>query len=248
MAPEPVEVFAMDPALSETEFDSIDDLLVSLGRISAKRVRFKPAPGTATVDDVVRLWDRTRRIYELVDGTLVEKIMGAKESFIAMRVGKLIGVHSDAHGDVGMVLGPDGMVNLMKKLVRIPDVSFTNWARVPGRTVPDDPVPNLAPDLAVEVLSEGNTREEMERKLKEYFLSEVQLVWFIDPRARTVRVYTSPDKVRELGTTDVLDGGAVLPGFSVSVSSLFEQLAPARAAEHAKAVRPRTDKKPKKWK
>jgi Uma2 family endonuclease len=65
-----------------------------------------------------------------------------------------------------MVLGSDGPMKLMKKLVRIPDVSFTNWDRVPNRRVPNEPVPNLAPDLAVEVLSEGTTREEMERKLK----------------------------------------------------------------------------------
>ena len=75
-------------------------------------------------------------------------------------------------------------MKLAEKLVRIPDVSFTNWDRVPGRVVPDAPVPDLAPDLAVEVLSEGNTREEMERKLKEYFHSDVQLVWYIDPRKR----------------------------------------------------------------
>ncbi|VTR94368.1 Uncharacterized protein OS=Singulisphaera acidiphila (strain ATCC BAA-1392 / DSM 18658 / VKM B-2454 / MOB10) GN=Sinac_0487 PE=4 SV=1: Uma2 [Gemmata massiliana] len=105
-----------------------------------------------------------------------------------------------------MVLGADGMVTLMGNLVRIPDVSFTNWDRVPDRRAPDEPVPELAPDLAVEILSEGNTREEMDRKLKEYFLSEVALVWFIDPRKRTARVFTSPDDVTELNETDTLDG------------------------------------------
>jgi Uma2 family endonuclease len=88
-------------------------------------------------------------------------------------------------------------------------------------------VPDLAPDLAVEVLSEGNTREEMERKLKEYFLSEVSVVWFVDPRNRTVRVYTSPDDVTELGEGDTLDGGDVLPGFSVPVARLFADLGDA---------------------
>jgi Uma2 family endonuclease len=167
----------------------------------------------------------------------------AKESFIAMKLGVLITNHSDARGDLGMVLGPDGMVKLMKKLVRIPDVSFTNWDRVPGRVVPDVPVPDLAPDLAVEVLSEGNTREEMERKLKEYFLSEVQLVWVIDPRKRTVRVYTSPDDVTDLGEGDTLDGGSVLPGFSVPVARLFAKLEPS-----TKSTKSNGGKKPKKRK
>jgi Uma2 family endonuclease len=106
-------------------------------------------------------------------------------------------------------------------------VSFTNWDRLPGRKVPTKPVPNVSPDLAVEVLSEGNTRTEMERKLKEYFLSDVRLVWFIDPDARTVRVYTSPDKVRELTAKDTLDGGTVLPGFAVPVAQLFADLGDA---------------------
>ena len=112
----------------------------------------------------------------------------------------------------------------MQKLVRIPDVSFTNWDRLPGRHVPTEPVPDVVPDLAVEVLSEGNTREEMERKLKEYFLSDVTLVWFVDPKKRTVRVYTSPDEATELTESDTLDGDDVLPGFSVPVARLFADL------------------------
>lgn len=112
----------------------------------------------------------------------------------------------------------------MQKLVRVPDVSFTNWDRLPGRHVPMAPVPEVVPDLAVEVLSEGNTRGEMERKLKEYFLSDVTLVWFLDPRKRTVQVYTSPDDMIELAETDTLDGGDVLPGFSVPVARLFADL------------------------
>jgi Uma2 family endonuclease len=235
----------MDAAIADAEFDSIDDLLVSLGRISPKRLRYRPAPGTATVRDVVRLLDSTQRLYELVDGTLVEKVMGAPESFVAVEVSFLLKAWNRDHGNPGMVLGADGPMKLMKKLVRIPDVSFTNWDRVPGRCVPSEPVPNLAPDLAVEVLSEGNTREEMQRKLKEYFLSEVQLVWYIDPRTRSVRVYTSPDEVTELGEKDTLDGGDVLPGFSVPVAQLFDQLTPTpKAAKTSKAG----GKKPRKRK
>jgi Uma2 family endonuclease len=235
----------MDETLADLEYGSgsLAELLDSLGGISPRRVRMNPAPGTATVRDVVRLRNNTRRLYELVDGTLVEKIMGAKESFIAVQVSTLLNAHSTSHGNLGMVLGADGMVKLMKELVRIPDVSFTSWDRVPGRVVPDEPVPDLAPDLAVEVLSEGNTREEMERKLKEYFLSEVRLVWYIDPRNRTVQVYTSPDDVTELGEGDTLHGGDVLPGFSVEVSRLFDHLKPAKSA---KPTRKNGGKKPKK--
>src|SRR4051794_1415726 len=126
----------METAITDAEFDSIDDLLVSLGGISPKRLRYRPAPGTAKVRDVAWLRDKTRRIYELVDGTLVEKIMGAKESFIAQKLSKHVQRWNDDHGDVGMILGEAGTLKLMKKLVRAPDLSFTNWDRLPGRLVP----------------------------------------------------------------------------------------------------------------
>jgi Uma2 family endonuclease len=55
-------------------------------------------------------------------------------------------------------------------------------------------IPKLAPYLAVEVLGKGNTKREMDRKLKDYFLAGVQLVWFVDPAKRTVEVFTAPDE------------------------------------------------------
>jgi Uma2 family endonuclease len=235
----------MDAVAQATGWESVADLLTSLGGISPNRVQIKPMPGTATVDDVVRLRDTTRRIFELVDGTLVEKVMGFKESAIALRLSRFIDRWNADNGDVGVLTGADGTIKLMGALVRAPDLSFTFLDRLPNRCIPDEPVPDIAPDLAVEVLSEGNTREEMERKLKEYFLSEVQLVWYIDPRKQTVKVYTSPDNVEELGEGDSLNGGDVLPGFSVPVSALFEQLSPAAKPSPPKA---NGGKKPKKRK
>lgn len=214
----------------------MSELLQNLG-VTADRVRLTPAPGTATVRDVARLLDRHERKFELVDGTLVEKIYGVRKSVVGVALGYAIAKWNESAGNVGMILGADGPFHLMKKLVRIPDVSFTNWDRLPGRHVPTEPVPDVAPDLAVEVLSEGNSVVEMERKLKEYFLSEVSVVWFVDPKTRTVRVYTSPDDVTELKAADTLDGGDVLPGFSVPVSRLFADLDPP------KPVRPKPKKK-----
>ena len=236
----------MSTALAKAEFDTLGDLLASLGGISPDRVCWSPRPGTATVRDVVRLRDKSKRLYELVDGTLVEKIMGAKESFVGVEVSFLLKSWNRDNGNLGMVLGADGMMEVMPDLVRIPDVSFTNWDRVPGRVVPDEPVPELVPDLAVEVLSEGNTREEMRQKLDDFFEAGVKLVWYIDLRTRTVRVFTSSDDVTELGEADTLDGGNVLPGFSVEVARLFDQLAPA--TKPAKPPKSNGGKKPKKRK
>ena len=95
---------------------------------------------------------------------------------------------------------------------------------LPGRRIPDEPIPKLAPDLAVEVVSESNTRAEMVRKRDEYFRAGTGLVWEVDLRARTVAVYTSPDHSVVLRDADVLDGGAVLPGLTIPLSELFGEL------------------------
>ena len=80
------------------------------------------------------------------------------------------------------------------------------------------------PDLAVEVLSESNTAEEMARKLREYFAAGVRLVWMIDPRDRTATVFTGPELSRMLDETHTLDGGDVLPGFQLPLRDLFAEL------------------------
>src|SRR5262249_44762398 len=82
----------------------------------------------------------------------------------------------------------------------------------------------VAPNLAVEVLSEGNTPAEIERKLKEYFLAGVELAWIVDPFKRTVAVHTAPDRLRTLSEKGTLDGGSVLPGFTLAVRELFARL------------------------
>jgi Uma2 family endonuclease len=78
--------------------------------------------------------------------------------------------------------------------------------------------------LVVEVLSPGNTSAEMARKRGEYFRSGVKLLWEIDSRARTVRVYTSETSFADLTAADSLDGRDVLPGFTLPVANLFAEL------------------------
>ena len=81
---------------------------------------------------------------------------------------------------------------------------------------------DVAPELVVEVLSPGNTWEEMTQKLREYFAIGVRLVWIVSPSSKTVFAYRSLTDVREFAASDELPGDDVLPGFSVPVASLFE--------------------------
>jgi Uma2 family endonuclease len=218
--------------------DTLDDLLVSLGGVSPRRVLFDPPPGSATVKDVIRHRDGPhRRLVELIDGTLVEKAMGYAESLVASKLVRLLGTFAEDVHKLGVVTGPDGTIKVLQKLVRIPDVAFVAWDRFPNRQVPLAKVPEVVPNLAVEVLSKGNTPREMERKLKEYFLAGVDLVWFVNPDARAVRVFTSPEDSTLLGEKDTLSGGAVLPGFAVSVADLFATLPPLPAKPARKPKR-----------
>jgi len=199
---------------------TVSDLLRQLGDIPPERVRLQPPPGTATEADVVAVHSREDRLCELVDGVLVEKTMEYYESYIAATLIRRLGNFVVAH-DLGIVAGADGMMRLAPGLVRIPDVSFVSWENPSGRRLPRQAIPDLVPDLAVEVLSEGNTPREMARKLDEYFALGVHLVWLVNPMIESTEVYTSRNQSTMLDTSATLEGGVILPGFTVPLSALF---------------------------
>jgi Uma2 family endonuclease len=182
---------------------------------------------------VIALEARENRLFELVDGVLVEKAMGFYESFLAIRLAQFLLAFVERHA-LGIVAGEAGMMRFAPGLVRIPDVSFVSWDRLPQRRVPRQPIPELVPDLAVEVLSEGNTRREMEQKLREYFSAGVRLVWYVDPVLQEVHVYTAPDQREVLTADHTLHGGEVLPGFTLPVRQLFAE--PMEGPDHQQAL------------
>ena len=182
------------------------------------RIRCQPPPGTATEADVLSRPGGEKRLFELVAGTLVEKAGthevggGFYEARLAAVLIYLLERFLERH-NLGVVAGPDGAVRLAPGLVRILDVAFFSWKRFPNQQRPAQRVPNLVPDLAVEVLSEGNTEAEMAGKLeRQYFRTGTRLVWYVDPEPQTVRVYDSPTEFRLLTAADTLTGGDLLPG------------------------------------
>ena len=95
--------------------------------------RLVPTPGTATEQDVIDVHDRTNRLCELVDGVLVEKVMGFDESRFAVLLASFLANFLNRH-DLGTIIGADGMVRLFPGLVRIPDVAFISWKRFPKKS------------------------------------------------------------------------------------------------------------------
>jgi Uma2 family endonuclease len=204
------------------------ELVKRLDDIPLSRVRLRPVPGTATEKDVIQAMERSGRLCELVDGILVEKPMGFYEARLGAVILYYIELFLDKV-DLGLTFPADAIIRLMPGIVRFPDISFYSWQHFPNKVLPEGAILNIVPDLAVEVLSRSNTKKEMARKRKEYFVGGCQLVWEINPVRKTVRVYTAPHQSKLIRETGTLDGGDVLPGFKLSVARLF-----ARAGKRGK--------------
>jgi Uma2 family endonuclease len=178
-------------------------------------------PGTARSPWHAELPDDM--LYEVVDGQVVLKTVGAKETEIASILDQFLGSFAKLNR-----LGP-ALIEMLYRidqatdLRRRPDVSFVSDARWPfRRRVPDVPVWDLVPDLAIEVVSPSNSANEVQRKIHEYFKAGVSRVWVVYPEEREVYVYSSPKQIQVLQVGEDLDGGELLPGFRLPLAALFE--------------------------
>jgi Uma2 family endonuclease len=107
---------------------------------------------------------------------------------------------------------------------REPDVAFITFDRWPNdRPLPEEGDPaDVVPNLMVEVVSPTDKAEDLVAKAYEYLRAGGELVWVIYPRVRQLYAYTAVGTAPRLYTdADTLDGGAVLPGFSVPIAGLF---------------------------
>src|ERR1700759_1300896 len=129
-------------------FSNLAELHDHLGGVPLDRILVVPPPGTATEKDLLRLIDSEDRICELIDGVLVEKSMGFFESRLAAVLISFIQSFLDQH-DLGIVLGEAGTLRILQDQIRVPDAAFLSWRHFPGRLLPAEPVPAIAPDLAV---------------------------------------------------------------------------------------------------
>ena len=203
---------------SPRQFENGAQWLAALGGVPLSRIIFNPWPGSATEADLLYMVDHESRLCELVDGTLVEKPVGYWEGIIAANIIAILAAYVNPR-DLGAVSGADSTLRMRSGRIRLPDVSFVSKARLPKTLAP---VPSLAPDLAVEVLSESNTAEEMRLKLAEYFQSGTRLAWLVDPATRTVAIYTTPDTpAATVSEADSLDASPVLPGLTIRVMDIF---------------------------
>lgn len=159
--------------------------------------------------------------YPQTDDGRLSMPTGHLHNWVISRLMELLILFTSPRG-LGRVYGDGATYRLSDGSVVIPNTSFV----AEGREGPVDSayIP-FAPDLAVEVISPSNTRDELWRKTNLYLDNGVGLVWLIDPVARTVEVYTRTGDhahhYQRLTEPDILDGGEVLPGFTAALPTLF---------------------------
>ncbi|MGH2562604.1 MAG: Uma2 family endonuclease [Thermomicrobiales bacterium] len=162
------------------------------------------------------------RWFELIDGVLHERgTMGGRHGEIGFDLGLHVGIFVADHR-LGRLYTSDTRFILSRDpyTVRMPDVAFVRADRLPPEQERVGPMP-LAPDLVVEVVSPDDRYEEVTQKIELYQRAGVPLLWLVEPRRKTVTIYAAGHEPRSLTATDTLDGGNVLPGFSLPVADVF---------------------------
>lgn len=160
---------------------------------------------------------------ELLDGVINRMaptglIHGTITTELTLLIGNFVKKHK-----LGLVTAAETGFRLNENTVIAPDVAFIRADRIPNE-IPDGFAP-FAPDLAVEVMSPGNTMTEMSRKVDLLFGHGTKIVWIIHPKTKSVDVYQSIQgevNVKFLKTKDTLTGGDVLPSFELKLSELFD--------------------------
>lgn len=160
-----------------------------------------PQSQRITADQLIRMSSPGKR-FELRKGELVVMVpSGAQHGQVTLRIGRLLAEHVEEH-QLGTVFGAETRF----RLERDPDTVL---------------VPEVAPDLVVEVISPSDSAAELGRKTRAWLDFGVKVVWVVDPQARTVCVWTHDAPERTFSVAESLDGGPALLAFRRSLRDFF---------------------------
>ncbi|MEP7294476.1 MAG: Uma2 family endonuclease [Chloroflexota bacterium] len=169
---------------------------------------------------ILALPENSERLLELINGEIVEKMPTEEHGIIVLRIGSRILIFVDTNhlGRVGVEIrhrNPEDHYN-----DRLPDISFTADTTAP--VVTQGAVLRF-PDLAVEVKSPSDSYRQMRDKAEFYLANRVKLVWLVYPEKRIVESYRADREIEMLNEHETLEGGDVLPGFSMALSEIFKR-------------------------
>jgi Uma2 family endonuclease len=170
-------------------------------------------------------WDfcigRDGRI-DLIDGRVIEMPPVAPEhGSLDVRLTSRLGLHVEEHGLGRVYLNTGFILRRDPPLTLGPDEAFVAAERIARNPPPTRGFWEIAPDLAVEIVSPEDRPATLRRKIAEYLDAGVRLVWLVDPLRRQVEVFRPQQAVRILDEADTLDGEDVVPGFSLPLSQLW---------------------------
>lgn len=181
---------------------------VDLGLITAAEYFLLPDPGCPT---------------ELERGVVImTSNPGARHGLLCARIARWIGNFAETHQVGRTVTNDSGVVTEREPdTVRGPDVAYYSYLRIPQDQEMPDGYPEVAPELAFEVMSPNDKWKKVLAKVAEFLQAGVTAICVIDPASRRVSIYTGENSPRVLSDTDELTVPEVLPGFSESVAKLF---------------------------
>jgi Uma2 family endonuclease len=165
--------------------------------------------------------DDLGRYEALIDGELKERHVSVESSHVATKFTRRMGYFAEDQEQLGWVFGSDCGLQCFPwapNKVRFSDGGFYSAQRggPPGRGHL-----RFAPNLVLEVVSPGDTAEELDDKIDDYLRAGVSLIWVAMPARRHVQVVRPGGNWSRLTADDMLTGEEVLPGFSVRVGDLF---------------------------
>ncbi len=173
-----------------------------------------------TAEDLLHLNLQETRA-ELVGGVLVvREPAGLRHGDVAMQLGAAVAVHAREHG-LGRTFAAETGFTLRRNpdTVRAADVAFIANARLPERDTRG--FAEVAPDLAIEVLSPDDRPGEVLSQVADWLSAGCRLVWVIDPVREEGRVDRGDGTQTLLSASDVLDGEDVLPGFTCPLAAIL---------------------------
>jgi len=151
--------------------------------------------------------ENANRILELIDGEIVEKMVGYKASRVAADILTAINQHVSKR-KLGGVTGADGACRMSEHEVFMPDVALISSKHLSEE--PEELVP-VPPDLAVEVKSPSDRKRDLRLKVERYLACGTRLVWLVFPEEQAAEVYTPEGDVETILLDGVLSGGACCP-------------------------------------
>jgi Uma2 family endonuclease len=174
-----------------------------------------------TADELLKL-PRGRFRYELVKGELrTMSPAGSEHGAVIMNLAVPLGQYIKAT-NLGIIFGAETGFKIAENpdTVLAPDVAFISREHISESGIPKKYWPG-APDLAVEVLSPGDTTRGVEKKVSQWLAAGARLVWIINPGKKSATIHRASREAATLSENHELDGEDVVPGFRCRVSEIF---------------------------